>query len=58
MQVRDLELGQRLKMLCKACGHVHYLALAQIMYDLDGVDVSRSMAVAELQLPHIHGFSN
>lgn len=25
IQVRDLDVGQRLEITCKSCGHVHYL---------------------------------
>jgi len=25
VQVRDLDPGQRLEIICKSCGHVHYL---------------------------------
>lgn len=30
LQVRDLDPGQRLEMLCRVCGHVHYLTLPDI----------------------------
>lgn len=30
LQVRDLDPGQRLEMMCRTCGHVHYLTRADI----------------------------